>query len=98
VTPKHHELRAVVRSIFTIESLPPVDEASRAPGPTRGSGLARALLAAEPLPLDPEVRRPRRGLARMLFALEPLAVDPPAAPRRRARWLRWLFGTESLDP
>jgi hypothetical protein len=92
-------LLAALRSIFTVERLPAgLDEASRAPGPRPGGGLARALFAAEPLPLEPVAERPRRGLVRMLFAIEPLPIDPPPQPRRRTRWLRWLFGPEPLDP
>lgn len=51
----------------------------------------------EPLPLEPAAReRERRSLLAMVFAPEPLAMDPEL-PRRRARWLSWLFLPERVD-
>lgn len=64
--------------------------------------LARTVFGQETLPPpDPEpVGRGadggRPGLARLLFAPEPLPLDPEL-PRRRSRWLAWLFLPERLD-
>ncbi len=97
VTQKWAATFSSLRKIFAIERLGPPSPALAA---GRGRGLLRTLLSPEPLPKDPEVPRPaRRGWLRLLFAVEPLSRAPAAPPRaRRARWMRWLFGLEPLDP
>jgi hypothetical protein len=64
------------------------------------SAFVRNVFAREPLGLEPaSARRARRaGMLRLLLAPEPLPSDPPAPPRRRGRWLAWLFAPEPLDP
>ena len=91
--------REILRNVFAREQLgvaiPPA-----APERPRTS-LLKALLAAEPLPLDPEPppRPPSPGVLRALLGREVLPESPPAPPRQaRQHWLRWLFRPESLDP
>jgi hypothetical protein len=98
-------LLAALRSVFTVERLgdPSIQGPMAPPGEAgrRRPGLARTLFEIEPLPLDPPAdpsSNPRLGLARALFGREPLPLDAVAARPRRTRWLRWLFGTEPLDP
>ena len=61
--------------------------------------VARGVFAAERLPEPgPELAPPgRRSMLGLLFSIEPLPRDAPLPPRRRSRWLRWLFALESLD-
>ena len=83
--------------MFALERLgPPAPAAAK----RRGRGLARMLLAPEPLPRDALAPpRRRREWLRLLFALESLERVPAALPPpRRARWLKWLFALEPLDP
>jgi hypothetical protein len=88
-------LHQLLRTIFTWEALPPA-EPERAPKRER-RGLARRLFAFEPLPLDRAERgRGRRSLLALVFAPEHLPRDP-APPRRRSRWLSWLFLPERID-
>lgn len=88
-----------VRNVFARESLGP----EPAPAPRRArrrGGLARTLLAPEPLEAAPAAAPApdRPGLLRLLFAPEPLPRDPPLPPRGRGRWLAWIFAPEPLDP
>lgn len=88
-------LRQLLRTVFTWESLPPA-EPERAPKRER-RGLARRLFGFEPLPLDrAEPAHGRRSLLALVFAPEHLPQDP-APPRRRSRWLSWLFLPERID-
>jgi hypothetical protein len=98
VTKKSTAIISLIRNVFARESLPPPPE--HAPALRRRGGLARLLLAPEPLTLDPErPARARVGVLRLLLAIETLPPAPVAAPpRRRGRWLRWLFAPEPLDP
>ena len=65
------------------------------------ASLLRAVFGRETLPpAPPDARLPSAPLAgtlRALFAPEPLSEDPPLPPRRRGRWLAWLFAPERLD-
>lgn len=92
-------IRDVLRNVFARERL---DVAPLPATPERPrASLLKALLAAEPLPLDPEPppRARRPGVLRALFGREVLSESPPESPRpARQRWLRWLFRPESLDP
>ncbi|GEJ56856.1 hypothetical protein [Anaeromyxobacter diazotrophicus] len=59
--------------------------------------FTRALFTLEPLPFDPpSCPRGRPSLLATLFAPEPLPMDLEL-PRRRARWLSWLFLPERVD-
>jgi hypothetical protein len=98
VTKKSTAILSLMRNVFARETLPPPEGVA---APRRTGGLARLLFRAERLELTPEPPpRPGRGLLRLLFAVEPLPAAPAAAapPRRRGRWLRWLFAPEPLDP
>lgn len=59
----------------------------------------RAVFGRETLPPAPATapRTPRRSVFSMLFAPEDLPEDVPIPPRRRGRWLAWLFAPERLD-
>jgi hypothetical protein len=62
------------------------------------AGLRR-IVAIETLPPAPPPAPPRcepRSLLHLLLAPEPLPLAPPR-PRRRTRWLAWLFLPERLD-
>lgn len=61
--------------------------------------LFRAVFGRESLPPAPDAapRPARRSAVRMLLAPEELPEDPPLPPRRRGRWLAWLFAPERLD-
>lgn len=65
------------------------------------ANFLRAVFARETLPPAPTTAplpaSPLAGALRMLFAPEPLPEDPPLPPRRRGRWLAWLFAPERLD-
>ncbi len=71
----------------------------------RALAVLRSLLVPEALPEEPPTasapRPPEPGagaLLRRLLAPDPLPPDLPALPRRRGRWLTWLFAAEPLDP
>ena len=59
----------------------------------------RAVFGREELPPAPEAppAPPGRGTLSLLFAPDDLPEDPPLAPRKRGRWLAWLFAPERLD-
>ncbi len=87
---------AQLRRMFAKETLPapPLE----VPPPRARPRFVRLLLAAEPLPQEtPPAVPERRGLFPAVFGGEPLPLDPPGAPRRRSRWLAWLFAPERLD-
>jgi hypothetical protein len=87
---------AQLRRMFARETLPapPPEGLPRRARPR----LSRLLLAAEPLSEEaPRGSPERRGLLRAVLGREPLPLDPPSAPRRRWRWLAWLFAPERLD-
>lgn len=87
----------LLRGVFEWEVLPPAPE--RAPCPPR-RGLLSLLFSPELLPFERAPVPVRgHGLLALLFALERLPRDPERPPARaRARWLRWLFAPESMDP
>lgn len=87
---------SALSSLFAREPLE--EDAPLPPAPERRGALA-AIFAPEPLPEDPPRPAPKRaGVLAALFAPEALEEEPvPAPPRRSSGWLRWLFGSESLD-
>jgi len=91
----------LLRETFAHEVLPP--SPPREPPLKATPGRLSRLLAPEPLPPAPahgsstEATR-RRGLVVFLFGPEPLPPDLPPAPRRKVRWLAWLFSPENLEP
>ncbi|BDG05468.1 hypothetical protein AMOR_44640 [Anaeromyxobacter oryzae] len=99
MTKKAAAILSQLRKVFALEPLPPPPERTLAP-PRTTRGVARFLFAPEPLAREPErPPRARRGALRLLFAVETLPpASGPATPRRRGRWLRWLFAPEPLDP
>jgi hypothetical protein len=71
----------------------------------RALAVLRSLLLPEALPEGPPAtstpRPPEPGAAtllRWLLAPDPLPPELPPLPRRRGRWLAWLFAAEPLDP
>jgi len=88
----------LLRLLFGSEPLPPPPPPERQPART---SLLRLLLAPEdlPPPMAPLPRREGKGLLALLFAPEPLPPGDLAreGPRRRGRWLEWLFAPEKLD-
>lgn len=92
--------RQVLRNVFARERL---DEAP--PPPAAAPAAAhrpawRLLFAPEELAVDPEpAPPPRRIPVFAIFTPEVLPEEPPPEPSPpRARWLRWLFVPESLEP
>lgn len=64
----------------------------------RRPGLLSLILGAEALPEDPVRPRPGPGFFSLVLGREALPEDPPGPPRRRGRWLAWLFSPERVDP
>ncbi len=90
----------MLRDLVEIERLGPTPtEQSPTRDRARLRTVLRDLFAIEDLGPEPPPEIPRRRApARAFLAREPLPYDAPAAPRRRTRWLAWLFAVESLDP
>ena len=59
--------------------------------------LRTVLFTLEPLPMEQaETTHDRRSLLALVFAREHLPTEPEG-PRRRSRWLSWLFLPERVD-